>query len=276
MIHIQSSWKSEDGRKIFYQSWKPEEPLKGAICLVHGLGEHSDRYSHVAEHLNQAGYALFAFDLYGHGQSGGKRGHAPSMEIFLQDIDRILLEAKNQYPGKPCFLYGHSLGGILVLYYVLQQKPILNGVISTSPALRSSLENQKTKLIIARIFSKIFPALSLPSGLDPNQISRDPQVVNNYMKDPLVHDQATLATACNVFDAILWTFDHAEEFDIPLLLIHGTADNIAYPRGSQEFANLVHCQCTYKTFDGLRHETHNEPEKDEVINYIVSWLNEHI
>jgi alpha-beta hydrolase superfamily lysophospholipase len=272
MQHQEFQVKSLDTLDLYFQSWAPQAEPDAVVCLVHGLGEHSGRYAHLAGIFNKANLAVLSFDLRGHGRSGGQRGHAPSGSVFLEDIDLLLAEANQCYPGKPVFLYGHSLGGILVLYYTLQRRPALAGVIATSPGLRTSLENQKLKIAFAKAMANILPTFSLPSGLDAHQVSRDVEIVKIYQNDPLVHDQTTLAMASNLLNAIGWTFAHASEFQPPLLLVHGTADQLAYARGSQEFASLVKGDCTLKLWDGLSHETHNEPEKEQVLAYNIAWI----
>jgi alpha-beta hydrolase superfamily lysophospholipase len=276
MEHYESNWQSFDGLKLYTQGWKPESEAKAVICLVHGLGEHSERYEHVAQYLTDNGYAVLSFDLRGHGKSGGARGHTPSVEAFRKDIDLLIQEAKQRYPQLPHFLYGHSLGGILVLNYALSRKPELAGVVATSPGLRTSLQEQTTKIAFANIAGAILPNLSMSTGLETEQISRSWEVVEIYKNDPLVHDKATLSMAKNTIQAIDWTFEHASEFNLPLLLVHGSEDNIAYARGSEEFAGHVKEDCTVKLWDGLYHETHNEPEKEQVLEFMLNWLNEHI
>jgi alpha-beta hydrolase superfamily lysophospholipase len=274
MNHFEMRWRLEDGVELYAQGWQPDAEPKAVVCLVHGLNEHSSRYAHVAAALNQAGYAVLAFDHHGHGLSGGLRGHIPSSSIYLESLDCLLQEAAQRYAGKPRFLYGHSLGGILVLYYTLSRKPVLAGVIAASAGLRTALEEQKFKIMLTKWLSPILPKLSIPTGLDPNQLSRDPEVVKAYIKDPLVEKHATLGLARSTLKAIQYTFEHAHEFHLPLLLMHGDHDQIAYPRGSQEFASLVHSSCTLKLWEGLYHETHNEPEKDQVLAYVISWLDD--
>ena len=194
-MHTELSWKARDGITLYAQEWKPEgEPAAqpaAVVCLVHGIGEHSARYAHVADAFTRAGYALISFDLRGHGRSEGPRGHTPSFEMFMADIDLLLDEARRRYPGIPRFLYGHSLGGLLVLNYALRRKPDLQGVIATSPGLRTSITEQKTKILLSNVLGSTLPTLSLSTGLDATQISRDPDVVTAYLADPLVHDQAT-------------------------------------------------------------------------------------
>jgi alpha-beta hydrolase superfamily lysophospholipase len=242
---------------------------------VHGLGEHSGRYDHVARALLQAGYAVVSFDLRGHGKSGGPRGHTPSFERLMEDIDLLMAEGARRYPGLPQFLYGHSLGGILVLNYALRRKPQIAGVVVTSPGLHTSIREQKAKVAFATALSGLFPTLSVPSGLDANGISHDPQVVRRYKEDPLVHGVGTLRMGTETFTAIDWAFSHAAEFSLPLLLMHGTEDPIAYFSGCQEFASQVKCDVTLKAWPGLYHELHNEAEQDQVFAYLIAWLETH-
>jgi acylglycerol lipase len=272
MKHFESSWKANDGLETYFQGWEPEITPQAVVCLVHGLGEHSGRYVHVADHLTAAGFAVLTMDLRGHGKSAGARGHITSSDNFLDDIERLLKEAEVRYPSKPRFLYGHSLGGILVLFYTLKRKPELAGVVATSSGLRTALEKQTVKVAFSRLLAAFLPELSMPSGLNAADISRDPEVVHIYQNDPLVHDRASMAFAKAIFDALPWTFQHAPEFKPPLLLIHGTEDKIAFASGSQEFASLVPGDCTLKLWDSLYHETHNEPEKEQVLAFTIDWL----
>ncbi len=272
MNHFEQQWTSKDGLNLYSCGWLPDEAPKAVVCLVHGLGEHSGRYAHVAEYLNQAGYAVLSFDLRGHGQSGGKRGHAPSFEAFMQDIDLLMQEAQTRYPDLPCFIYGHSLGGILVLNYVLRRQPALAGVMATSSGLRTSLEEQKFKIGMSKVLGALAPGMSMPTGLQAGDISRDPAVVQRYQNDPLVHGMATLGMANSLFGAIQWAFAHASEWKLPLLLMHGSEDKIAYLRGSQEFAELTGSYATLKVWEGLAHECHNEPEKEQVLAFMLGWL----
>lgn len=269
---LEWNWKSFDGLEMYGRRWMPDNQAKACIVLVHGLGEHCQRYDHVGAFLAGHDYALIGFDLRGHGQSGGQRGHAPSFEAFMKDIDSMFAQAGEFFPNTPQFIYGHSLGGILTLNYVLRRKPKLAGAIVTSPGLRTALENQKAKVALARLLGTLLPASGLPSGLDASKISRDPDVVERYRHDPLVHDKITFGMAKSVLEAIGWAFEHAHEFPIPLLLMHGSDDQIAFLSGSQDFAARIPQGCTLKIWQGLYHEPHNEPEKEAVLAYLLAWL----
>lgn len=267
------NWKTWDGLQMYSKGWAPQGKPKAVICLVHGVGEHIGRYAHVAEAMNRQGYAFLGFDLRGHGKSAGPRGHTPSFEAFMKDIDCFLEEAAQRYPEKPRFLYGHSLGGILVLSYALRRKPKLAGVISTAAGLRTALEEQKVKVLMARVLGALMPNMAIASGLDTSTLSRDPAVEQAYVTDPLVHDKMTLGFGKTMLSAIPWAFEHASEFPLPLLIMHGAKDMLGYPRGSQEFASLAPKEkCTLKMWEGFYHEIHNEPEKEQVFKVMADWM----
>ena len=277
MKHFETKWKSNDGIDIFAQGWEPEtKPIKAVVCLVHGLGEHTSRYQHVAEAFSKQGYALFGVDTRGHGRSGGPRGHIPSIESVMQDIDLLFEQAKSRYQGLPLILYGHSLGGILVLHYGLKRKPDIKGVIATSSGLRTALENQPAKILAAKVLGAIIPKVSLPSGLEVNAISHDKSVVEKYKNDPLVHDKISLGFGKIMLETTQWTLKHSAEFPIPLLMIHGKADAIAFPSGSIEFAAPLKEKCKLLLFDDGYHELHNEPDKAEVFKTMTDWMDERV
>ena len=273
MKHEELKWKSRDGLELFAQVWEPQVVSpRAVVCLVHGVGEHSSRYAHVAEAFGKEGFVLFGFDQRGHGRSGGLRGHITSIEDFLQDIDLLLEQARLRYPGLPIILYGHSLGGILVLHYSLKRKPDIKGVIATSSGLHTAVEEQKLKVVAAKILGSIMPTTQMPSGLDPKALSRDESIVETYINDPLVHDKLSLGFGKVMIGVTAWTLEHAGEFPLPLLLLHGKNDAIAYPSSSTEFAAALKDRCTLVLWDGAYHELHNEPEKMEVFKTMTMWM----
>ncbi len=273
MAHFETSWKAKGGLNIFAQGWQPDAAqLKAVICLVHGLGEHSSRYAHVAEAFGKSGFAFFAADLRGHGRSGGARGHISAIEDFMQDIDALLDQARARYPDLPIILYGHSLGGILVLYYGLKNKPDVKGIIATSSGLHTALEQQPAKIMAARVLGALMPRVAIPSGLETEAISRDENVVTAYRNDPLVHDKVTLGFGKIMLGVTHWTLEHASEFLLPLLLMHGKADRLAFPSSSIEFASALKNKCTLMLWDDAYHELHNEPEKNDVFKTMTIWM----
>lgn len=270
------TFKSADGLEMYARSWAPEQPPRALVCLIHGMGEHTGRYEHVAAALGSAGHAMVGFDLRGHGKSGGPRGHAPSAAAMLDDIDRFLQQAGERFPGLPRFLYGHSLGGIWTLYYVPSRKPELVGAIATAPAMHSAIEQQKVKKLLARVLGTLTPTLTMPSGLDPATLSHDPAVVKAYIEDPLVHDRITTGFGKMMMDVIQRVFALAPSFPVPVLVMHGEQDALGYPSGSRKFAELAPQTCTLKIWPGMFHEIHNEPDKAQVFAFMIEWMNQRL
>ncbi|HLO28883.1 MAG TPA: lysophospholipase [Anaerolineales bacterium] len=279
MKTFESKWEDKRGTAFFIQGWEPDRGSpKAFIALVHGLGEHTSRYIHVGKAMTEAGYALAGFDLRGHGKSGGPRGHTASLETYMQDIRQFFRMMAPRYPDIPHFLYGHSLGGLLSLTYAIQYGAGLKGVMVTAAALRSSLQDQKAKIAMVRLLGSLAPTVTLPSGLDPVTISRDRDVVQAYIDDPLVHYSTSLGFGKAALNAIDLCFARAREFPVPLLMMHGKADKLAYPSGTEDFAKLVSAaggDVTLKLWDGLYHEVHNEPERAEVFKFMIEWLEKH-
>lgn len=275
MKHKEMDWTASDGLTLFAQSWEPIGLPEGVICLVHGLGEHSSRYKHWAELLTNSGYAITTFDLRGHGHSGGKRGDTPSFDQFLSDISILLNKTAEIFPETPSFLYGHSLGGMLVLYYLTRNQPKIKGAVATSALLRIMLGQQKTKVAALKILEAIIPKVCLPNGIEQEGLSRDKNVVERYRKDPLVHEHISLRTIKDMMNTIDYIFHNASNIKTPLLLMHGSSDSITYCHGSEDIKDKITTECTLKVWNGFYHELHNEPEKEEVFTYLLDWLNKH-
>ena len=275
MKHFETKWKSQDGLDVFAQGWSPDTSQPGAVvCLVHGIGEHTSRYLKVAEAFTKEAYVLFGADLRGHGRTEGPRGHIPSMKLVLQDIDLLIENARKLYPNLPVILYGHSLGGTLVLNYGLTQKPNIKGIIATSPSLKTAVEEQVVKVVAAKILGALLPRVTISTGLDASAISNDKKVVEIYQDDPLVHDKMSMGFGKIILGVMQRTLEHADRFSLPLLLMHGKADSITYPSGSIEFASKLHEKCKLVLWEGASHELHNEPEKAEVFKTMIDWINE--
>ncbi len=277
MKHVETTWKSSDELEIYSRGWIPELiPARAVVCLVHGVGEHTGRYRKVAELLSENGFILMGADLRGHGKSEGKRGHFPSIEVIHKDIDRLLSEARSLFPGLPLFLYGHSLGGILVLHYGLKSAPDVKGVISTSPGLHNALEKQPVKVLAAKLLGTLLPGLTIPSGLDAAALSHDPQVVKDYMSDPLVHNKLSMGFGKIMLEVNSFTLKNARNFQLPLLLMHGKGDSVSFPSGSIDFAASLTEKCTLILWEEAWHELHNEPIGNEVLKSMTAWMDKQL
>lgn len=274
MKHDEQFWPAPDGTRIYQQIWAPDGDARGVVCLAHGQGDHSGRYAHVAAALGEAGYATLTCDHHGHGRSEGPRGHTPDYDALLGEVAQLLAEAERRFPGRPRFLYGQSMGGGLVLNYALRRRPAIAGVIATSPWLRLAFAPPAWKLTLGRLMDRLSPTFTQASGLDTKAISRDPQAVRAYEIDPLNHDKISARQFASCYAAGLWALEHAGEFSLPLLLMHGDADRITSAAASREFAARVP-GCTFKIWDGCYHEIHNEPEQQALFATITGWLHAH-
>ncbi|HZW83317.1 MAG TPA: alpha/beta hydrolase [Candidatus Deferrimicrobium sp.] len=273
LICKESQLSSRDGMELLYRTWEPEgKQIRAVICLVHGLGEHCARYGHVAETFTREGFALSAFDHRGHGKSNGKRGDASSYQDFMEDIEVALDRITKVYPGLPVFLYGHSLGGNLVLNYVLRHRPSLAGVVVTGPWLKLGSEPPKYLLKLAGVMNRIWPSMTISNGLDTKKLTRNSEVCNSYTADPLVHSKISVRMFFALRQAGEWALENAAIFSLPLLLMHGENDPITSPKASQEFAGKVKEDCTFKLWPGAYHEVHNETNWEEVVQYMVAWI----
>jgi len=276
MHHEEFGWKTEDHLRLYAQVWQPDGHPKGLVCLVHGLGEHSGRYPHVAAYLTENGYVLSAFDQRGHGKSEGQRGYTPDFQVLMDDIATFLEESTRQYLDGPCFLYGHSLGGSLVLEYMLRRHPRLAGVIATAPALRTAFKPPALKVVLGKVMVRLWPTLSMSNEIDVQTLSRDAEVVRAYVNDPLVHDRLTPRLGIGMLQSGEWVLQHAAEVSLPLLLMHGGADRLTSSQASSEFAARAGDHCTLKIWEGLYHEIHNEPEQGTVLSYLLDWLDQRL
>jgi alpha-beta hydrolase superfamily lysophospholipase len=270
-------WTTYDGLEMYAGDWVPEGKARAVVCIVHGVGEHIGRYQWVGEALTKAGYILSGFDLRGFGKSQGRRGFSPSLDTYFDDIEKFLIQVASRYPGVPQFLYGHSMGSILVLTFPSVRQPPIAGVIATAPGLKSKLEEQKLKVFLTNILGNVYPALSFQSGLEIPEISRDPKVIEAYINDPLVHTTVTAGWGLTMLTAIDLVYQLAPKFPVPLLLMHATEDKIAYPSSSLTYAELApKDKVTLKMWEGFKHELHTDPEREQVFEVMIDWLNSHL
>ena len=266
------NWTTKDNIDIHGYHGTSANP-KAVVALVHGIGEHSERYKHVGDYLTAKGYAFAALDHRGHGQSTGKRGHAPSYDVFLEDVDEFLTKVRAFYPNKPIFLYGHSMGGNIVLNYLVRRKPSdLKGVITTGAFIKLAFEPSAFMVGLGKLMRNIIPAFSQKNQLVLEHISRSPEVVEAYQKDPLVHNKITATMGIGMLETARSLYTYKGSIKVPLLMMHGGADRITSPKGSARFAKNVNGNVTYKEWKGLFHEIHNEPEKEAVFEFLVDWM----
>jgi alpha-beta hydrolase superfamily lysophospholipase len=271
MPHAITQWKTKDGLSLFAQSWTVDSP-KAVLGIIHGMGEHSSRYAHMAKAMNAVGISVVAYDHRGHGKSGGKKGHMDSIDQLLDGVDQLLGEMAKLAPGAPQFLFGHSMGGNVLLNHALRRRPNIKGIIASGAYLRLAFAPPAIQVALAKLVKGILPALGQPTNLDATAISRDAKVVDAYLKDPLVHGRITPAFFVEIDAASKYAMDHAGELKLPLLIYHGSADRLTSHDASEEFARKVKGDVTWKSWSGLFHECHNEPEQNDVFQMVSDWI----
>ncbi|MEW6717925.1 MAG: lysophospholipase [Chloroflexota bacterium] len=262
-----------DNLKLAGLLWEPSQKPRLVVCLVHGLGEHIGRYIHVAKAFTQAGFAFIGVDLRGHGKSEGPRGHIPNYDLLLDDITMLIEKTEERFPDLPRVLYGHSLGGNAVLNYILRRSHTLKGSITTAPWLRLAFEPPALQVTLARLMNRLWPSFTQANNLDTSALSHDQSIVRAYEEDPLVHDRVTARLFAEFYEAGFWALQHAEELKTDLLLMCGKEDRIISPDACREFATKAGKRCSFRPWDGLYHEIHNEYEKDQVLAEMIGWLN---
>jgi len=252
-------------------AWEPPQFDK-VMILVHGIGEHVARYAPMAEFFAQHGFLVTGIDHYGHGSSEGKKGASKGMNFIFDYLQAFLDEVMQKY-GKPVVLYGHSMGGGVTTGFVLHRQPRIAAAVISAPMLLLPSEPSALMKGMAGIVSSIFPHISIRQPLDINKISRDPAEVEKFKNDPLRHDKMTLLLGASMLQNGDWCLQHADLLQVPTLLMHGNADAFTNVKGSRLFAARAPKQLlTYKEWDGLYHEIHNELNKAEVWQFTLNWI----
>jgi len=272
MNHSENTFSGFKGLKLYYQCWRPEGEPRTTLAIVHGFGEHSGRYGNVVDWFVPKGYAVYAFDLRGHGRSPGPRGYVSRWAVFREDVKAFLELVHEQEPGQAVFLLGHSMGGLIVLEYALHYPEGLTGVIASGPLLAQA--NMSPSLVtLSKVLSGVLPWLTLDTKLDATSISRDPAVVEAYVNDPLVHSLGTPRLGTELTRAIEWTQAHAAEMRVPCLIVHGSADRLVPPEGSRIFyESMTLADKERQTYEGYYHEVFNDVGKEQVLAAAEAWI----
>ncbi len=253
----------------------PGTDIRAMIVLVHGLGDHTGRYTNWVQKFSAQGVGVTGLDLPGHGKSDGRRGVIRNYGQTNEMLDALLKEYVMTFPGVPVFIYGHSLGGGIVLKYILDRHPEITGAIVTSPWLRLPFEPESHKVIMARVMSLVYPGFVQPSGLIIDHISQKKEIVDDFREDPLVHNKISAGLFVSAVSAASHALENIHSLDVPMLLMHGSDDLITSPKGSIELASKSE-MIELKIWDGGFHELHNEPFSEEVFTYTMNWITRHI
>ncbi len=271
---LQSGFVGFGGIQLYEQSWRPKARAKAAVILVHGLKDHSDRYAATAVRLVQEGYAVHAFDLRGHGRSSGPRVDVNDFGDYVADLAIFVERVQAREPNKPIFLFGHSMGGEIATLYTIAKTPELRGLVLSGAALKPAQSVSRSRIATTKVLSVVWPELPV-LDLDLEQFSRDPAVVAEGKKDPLVfQDSGPARTAAALLRGLERIQNSMAEVSTPLLILHGGADKVTDPAGSRQMKERARSSDkTLIIYEGLYHDLLHEPEKARVLGDVVKWLN---
>ena len=270
---------SADGVKIFFRHY-PAEAERARMVIAHGLGEHSGRYRNVVERMLPNGISVWVPDHRGHGQSEGKRGHILNFVQYLADLRlSVELAGEGRPEGMKCFLLGHSMGGLIALYFAQQYPGFIDGVVASSPALGMAIEVPGLKKVLGLLMSYIWPGLAMGNELDAGKVSHDPEVVRAYKTDPLVHDRVSARFFTEFLAAMETVYIQASALKVPTLLQVAGDDQLVNARSSVQFFEQLDIEDkTLHVYEGRYHEIYNEGEdlRRQVIEDLEDWLETHL
>ena len=277
MNHSEGNFNGVRNANIFYQAWLPEGNVKAVLLVVHGLGEHCGRYMNVVNHFVPLGYAVYGLDHLGHGKSEGRREYVENFEDYTSTLKIFCNLVKGWQAGKPVFLLGHSMGGLITSYYLLDHQANFNGAVISAPLVKIDASISQATITLGKILSVLIPKAGV-LALDANGVSRDPEVVRVYVNDPLVfHGKTPARLAAELLKAMRRVTAEADKITLPFIVVQGGEDKLVDPAAAQMLYDKAGSQDkTIKIYEGLYHEVFNEPERARVLKDIETWLAAHV
>lgn len=266
--------REEKVGSTYVREWVSDDS-KANLVIIHGVGEHSGRYKHVGDNFFSKGYNVYTGDLVGHGLSDGERIYINSINDYFKDVNFFFNRIKNE---KPIFLLGHSMGGLVVLYYMLQsQSRNINGVIASSPYIKDKMEIPKAKYIMGKVAAALSPHLKIDSGLKGEMVCRDKAVAELYNVDKLNCSKVTAKWFVEMEKARHTLAELQKEFSAPCLILQAGGDIVVDPEGTKQFyQGISSSDKEFVLYDEFYHEIMNDPEKELVLYKISSWMEQRL
>jgi acylglycerol lipase len=273
MTHIDGNFRGVRNANIYYQAWLPEGSAKAVLIVVHGLGEHCGRYMNVVNRFVPIGYAVYGLDHIGHGKSEGTREFVERFEDYTDTLAIYCNMVKGWQTGKPIFLLGHSMGGLIASQYLIDHQADFKGAVISAPSIKVSDSISQATIIMGKILSVLVPKAGV-LALNVNNVSRDPEVVTAYVNDPLVfHGKTPARLAAELLKAMRRVTAAADRITLPFIVVQGGGDKIVDPAGAQMLYDKAGSKDkTIKVYEGLYHEVFNEPERARVLKDVETWL----
>jgi alpha-beta hydrolase superfamily lysophospholipase len=277
MTRTERNFDGLGGVRIVYDVWTPDTPPRAVVVLSHGLGEYARRYDHVAQYFAEAGLVTYALDHRGHGRSGGKRLLVRDVSEYTADFDTLVGIATREHPGLKCIVLGHSMGGGIVFAYGVERPDNYDLMVLSGPLVAARDGVPAATAFAAKFLGAMLPGVPV-QDLDVDAISRDPAVVAAYKADPLVyHGKIPLGVGRAMLEVSETMPRRAPALTAPLLVVHGAEDRLVPLAGSRRLVECVgSTDVTLKVYPGLYHEVFNEPERDQVLCDVVSWITDRL
>lgn len=258
-----------DGTVLVTRSWPNEEPI-GTILIIHGVSEHMGRWSHVADFFVNEGFEVFSYDQRAHGRSGDGVLDIEDFESFVNDVAEMIDSVRTE--GRPVVLLGHSMGGMISVLHAESDRPQPDLLVLSAPAL---IGNVSAALqMAAKVIGRLVPKFAIASPVEKSHLSRDSDVGERYVNDPLVYLKGTARFGRSLFAAMDRARAAVHRIKTPTLVVHGADDELVPPQASAPLAGVAGVE--RRVFPGLRHEMHNEPEAEEVLGFISHWVKERL
>lgn len=272
MTHTEHTLTSNDGLDLYYQTWHPPEAPLATIIFQHGFCEHGGKYEHIAHHLVHKGYCVQALDLRGHGRSAGKRIYIDRFQQHVDDFTNFVNHVQKE--NCPTFILAHSMGGTIAILWAAQHQQAIQGLILCGAALHITARVPRILMLISDIISKLLPRLPTLQSRPPTPYTKDKNLQQKWAKDPLLYKGRIPArTGTEILKGAQTALEVLPQITHPTLILHGTADTLISPTGSQVCYDRISSQDkTLKYYDNLRHEILNEPERDLILQDIENWI----
>jgi acylglycerol lipase len=273
MKTVEGTFKGVRNLDIYYKGWAPEGEVKAVLMIVHGVGEHIGRYTNVVDHYVPLGFAIYGVDHIGHGKSGGEREMVERFEDYIEPLVTFREKIAGWYPGKPIFIYGHSMGGLITTLYLLDHQADFKGAILSAAAAKVPDNITPLTVTLGKILASITPRVGMIQ-LDTNHLSHDKTVVETYNSDPLVfHGKMPVRLSAEMLRAMTRVANEMQKITLPLFILQGSEDKLVDPSAAQMLYDGVGSpDKTLKIYAGLFHEVHNEPEREVMFKDLETWL----
>jgi acylglycerol lipase len=279
--HTSAQFTGAGGVRLHLQAWLPAGPdptarqpeVTAVVAVVHGYGDHGGRYTWLGEDLAARGWALYAYDLRGHGQSSGRRGQVRRFEEYLEDTEVFLGEVRRAQPGKSVFLLGHSMGGLVCARLAEVRPPDVTGLILSSPFLQLAEAVPPSRVAGVKVLAKVWPNRDIGNSVRAAQLSHDESVVEAYVTDPLVHHVAPARWAVALLGAQDAAMTEAGKIALPLLVLYGTEDEVVdFAFIEALYAQAASADKSLLRYEGYYHECFNETGRAQVFDDLATWL----